>query len=329
MDRTPEVSVIIPVHNEEAYLKDCLESLLEQTFPREKMEWIIVDSGSTDATPDILEQFREKGPFVFLSNPGKATPSSMNMAIRKARGRYIVRMDAHAKYPHDYISKSIMYLEQTGADNVGGCFDVHGDGVIGRAFASILTSSFGAGGARFRTAKQSGFVDTVPFGAWRRELFERIGLFDENLVRSEDNDLNQRIRDAGGQVYLAVDMPIHYYCRNSVPAILKTGVSNGNALFFTARKNPRAMCLRHYVPFLLLISLTVLVCGSVLIPEASILRHACRCVLMLELGTYLALDLYFSLKSIRTAPVTLWLYPLFHLTYGLGSALGLLGIKVY
>ena len=322
MDNTPEVSVIIPVCNEEAHLKECLDSLLDQTYPRERMEWIVVDAGSTDATPVILEEFRSKGPFVMLSNPGKATPSSLNMAIRKARGRYIVRMDAHAVYQRDYISKCIGYLEEKDADNAGGMFVVHGEGMIGRAFADLLSSPFGSGGAGFRSAKSSGYVDTVPFGTWRRELFDRVGLFDEELIRSEDNDLNQRILDEGGRIYLAEDLKIDYYCRNTLSSVLKNGLLNGNALFFTAKKNPAAMKLRHYIPFLFTASLAGLGGGAVIL-------SVCKRLLAAELGAYFSLDLYFSLKKLRTAPVTLWLYPLFHLTYGIGSALGLAGIRVY
>lgn len=322
MSNTPLISVIIPVYNEEAHLRNCLNSLMKQTIPMKKMEWIIVDAGSTDATTDILAEYKDKCPFIVLSNPGKATPSSLNMAIRKAKGEYIVRMDAHAGYPPDYISKCIRYLEEMKADNAGGVFVVHGTGMIGKAFAAMLSSPFGAGGAGFRSAKCSAYVDTVPFGTWRRELFDRIGLFDEELVRSEDNDLNQRIRDAGGRIYLAADVRIDYYCRNTLPSVLKTGLVNGNALFFTRRKNKAAMKLRHYVPFMFFSSLVGFGVSAMIFP-------ACRMILAAESAVYLLLDMHFSLKSLHTVPVTLWLYPLFHLTYGFGSALGLAGIKVY
>lgn len=322
MSNQPEVSVIIPVYNEEVCLDDCLDSLLEQSFPRDSMEWLIVDGGSTDATPEILEKYRGKGPFVILSNPGRTTPSSLNMAIRHADGKYIVRMDAHAVYQRDYISRCISCLEEMEADNAGGVIKVHGSGKIGKAFAAMLSSPFGTGGARFRGAGRSGFVDTVPFGTWRRELFDRIGLFDEELLRSEDNDMNQRIRMAGGRIYLDADICTDYFCRSSLKGVLKTALCNGNALFFTLRKEPGAMRPRHYIPCLFLVSLAVLGSGAVYVP-------VCRYLLAAELAAYLALDVYFSARSIRTAPVTLWLYPLFHLTYGLGSVLGALGIKTY
>lgn len=321
MNKHPEVSVIIPVYNEEAYLEGCLKSLLKQSFPADEMEWIIVDAGSKDTTADILEKYRDKGPFVILSNPGKATPSSLNMAIKRAKGRYIVRMDAHAEYPRDYIARNIKNLEKLNADNAGGVFVVHGTGKIGSAFASMLSSPFGAGGAQFRSAKHSGFVDTVPYGTWRRELFDRIGLFDEDLVRSEDNDMNHRIHAAGGRIYLDADLHINYYCRDTLRSVLKMGLDNGNALFFTARKDPKVMRLRHYVPFAFFSSLIGIGCGAAYLPT-------CRKMLTAELSAYLLLDLFYSMKNIRTAPVTLWLYPLFHLSYGFGSALGLAGIKV-
>lgn len=318
----PEVTVILPVYNEESHLEECLLSLLGQTFPKEKMEWIVVDGGSTDATPVILEQFRKKGPFQLLSNPGNPTPSSLNMAIRCAKGRYIVRMDAHSVYHSDYIDKCIQCLEQTGAENVGGCFDVRGEGILGKGFAALLSSPFGIGGAAFRSSKESGYVETVPYGTWRKELFDRIGLFDEELVRSEDNDLNQRIRSSGGKIYLDVSIRIIYYCRNTLNAILRIGLNNGNALFHTLRKNPGAMRLRHYIPFLFLFSLVIFGLGTLFHPVFGK-------VFLTELMLYLLLDLYFSLKSPKNALVTLWLYPLFHLTYGLGSALGMLNIRTY
>ena len=318
----PEVTVILPVYNEEAHLEECLRSLIGQTFPREKMEWIVVDNGSTDATPAILDRFRNEGPFLLLSNPGAATPSSLNMAIRSARGRYIIRMDAHSVYQRDYIDRCIRRLEQTDAENVGGVWEIRGEGALGRGFAVLLSSPFGAGGAAFRTAKNSGYVETVPFGAWRRELFDRIGLFDEELVRSEDNDLNRRIRASGGKIYLDADIRTVYYCRSSLSAILRNGLNNGNALFHTLRRNPGAMSPRHYVPFVFLLSVLALGVGALFQP-------LCGKLLLAEAALYLLLDVFFSLRSPKNAPVTLWLYPAFHLAYGLGSALGMINIRTY
>ena len=141
-------------------------------------------------------------------------------------------------------------------------------------------------------------------------------------MRSEDNDMNHRIHAAGGRIYLDADLHINYYCRDTLRSVMKVGLNNGNALFFTARKNPSAMQLRHYVPFALLSSLIGLGCGALYLP-------VCRKLLTAELSSYILLDVLYSMKNIRTAPVTLWLYPLFHLSYGLGSALGLAGIKLY
>lgn len=319
---TPEVTVIIPVYNEESHLEKCLGSLLKQTYPEEKMEWIVVDGGSTDATLQILKKFQNQGPFLILSNPGKATPSSLNMAIRCARGRYIVRMDGHSVYQSDYIERCIKNLEQMNVESVGGKWDIRGEGVLGRGFAALLLSPFGAGGATFRTAEKSGYVETVPYGTWRRELFDRIGLFDETLVRSEDNDLNQRIRAASGKIYLDAGICTVYFCRSTLREILRNGLNNGNALFHTLRKNPEAMRLRHYVPFLFLISVLVLGIGAIFYP-------VCGKLLMAELLVYFFLDVFFSLHSPGNAMVTLWLYPLYHLTYGLGSVLGMFYIQTY
>ena len=318
------VSVILPVYNEEKYIKTCIESLINQTYPKEMMEWIIVDGCSTDSTVGIINEYKSQYPITLLSNKKKITPVSLNMAISVAKGEYIIRFDAHSTFPPDYIEKCVECLEKTGADNVGGWIETKADGFIGKAIAKILSSRFGVGGSSFRTQKQSGFVDTVPFGAFKRIVFDNLGLFNEELLRSEDNDINARIIENGGKVYLSEDIHSVYYCRDSVLGLLKQGIQNGNALFRTMKVNTKAMSLRHFIPFFFFLSLLVL-------PVASLFFPFIWNLLLFELCLYLLIDLYFSFikKERKLGLVTIWLYPLFHFTYGMGSFFGLLGIKVY
>ncbi len=316
------VSVIIPVYNEERYIEKCLGSLIEQTFPREKMEWIVIDGYSVDRTAEILAQYAEQYPITILFNEKRFTPISLNIGIQSSSGRYIVRFDAHAEYPRDYIEKCVDCLETVEADNVGGYVETKADGFIGGAIAKVLSSPFGVGGSAFRTGEKDGFVDTVPYGAFRREVFDRIGLFNASMIRSEDNDINSRIIESGGKVFLSKEIRSVYYCRDSIRSFLKQALQNGNTLFRSIMENPRSMRLRHFVPFIFLLSVLFLPLIGIFFPPAYLL-------LCLELAAYLLLDIRFSFfcDHPENGIVTLWLFPIFHLTYGMGSLLGLFGVR--
>lgn len=322
-----KVSVIVPLYNEERYIKDFIVSLANQTFPMEQMEWILVDGKSTDNTVGIIRSFLEdkKYPIVLLHNEKRKTPYALNMAIERASGDYIIRLDAHASYDCNYIERCVYYLDTTDADNVGGVAQTVASGFVGEAISKMLSTKFGVGGSDFRIGNGNRYVDTVPFGAFRKEVFERVGLFNTKLLRSEDNDMNSRIRESGGKIWLSEDIKFKYFCRDTVKGILKMGLQNGNALFFTLRENSKAMSLRHFIPFLFLISLLVMPVISVFLP---IFWWA----FLAELSLYLLLDIYFSFVTIKPARlglVTIWLYPLFHIVYGFGSLLSLLNIPLY
>lgn len=318
------VSVVLPVYNEERYIESCIRSLISQTYDRNLMEWIIVDGNSTDKTRSIIQNFSERYPILLLVNEKRNTPTSLNMAIQASRGDVIVRFDAHAVFPPDYIEKCVKWLDKAEADNVGGWVETKAEGYAGKAIAKILSSKFGVGGSSFRTEQKSGYVDTVPFGAFRRSVFDRIGLFNEELLRSEDNDINARIIESGGRVFLSEEIHSVCYCRDSISGLLQQAVQNGNALFRTIRINPKAMSIRHFIPFLFFLSLIILPTVSVFIPFV-------RNLVWFELGLYLSIDFCFSFvkKKRYLGFVTFWLYPLFHIVYGFGSFLGLLGVKVY
>ena len=318
------VSVIVPVLNEEKHIRALISSLAVQSFPVENMEWILVDGGSSDRTRDIISEYANDYPLVLLNSDGHGTPHSLNMGIRYSKGKYIVRLDAHTVYPPEYIERCVWYLDNTGADNVGGRVETTADGFVGSAIAKMLSSRFGVGSSRFRISGTSGYVDTVPFGAFRREIFDRVGLFDEELLRSEDNDINARIRKTGGKVFMADDIVSEYRCRDTVVGVIKYGAQNGNALFRTIRTNPTAMSLRHFIPFLFLLSVLIM-------PFFSEVHPLFKWVFRAEMLLYVLIDLYYSFFTgdAKSGIVTVWLYPFFHLAYGLGSLLGLFGVRLY
>lgn len=318
------VSVIIPIYNEEQHIAKCLESLEKQTYPKDRLECILVDGGSKDKTLEIIDSFAQRMPIKVFHNEKRLVTYALNIGVENAIGKYIVRFDAHSGYSPDYIEKCVYYLENTDADNVGGVAETKGEGFIGEINADILSSKFGVGNSSFRTEEKNGYVDTVPFGAYRREIFDKIGKFNPDLPRSEDNDFNSRIRESGGKVFLSTDIRFTYYCRNTVKGLLSQGIKNGNALFLTLKANPKAMSLRHYIPFLFVLSLIAMPIISIFLPFLWWAFAA-------EIFCYTVLNFYFSLFKGKKKYffVKIFLYPLFHIVYGIGSLLGMLGIKLY
>lgn len=315
------VSVVMPVYNEERYIEKCVDSLLLQDYPIDEMEWIFVDGCSKDRTVEILKRYQEKYPSLIkiYSNPDKIVPYAMNIGIAASKGKYIVRLDAHADYATDYISKCVYYLENTDAENVGGIAETKANGFMGKAIAKMLSSKFGVGNSQFRTNGESGYVDTVPFGAFRREVFSKYGGYDERLVRNQDNEMNFRIRKNGGKIYLANDIRFSYYCRDSIGGISTMARKNGMWNIITMKLCPGSMGVRHFIPFAFVIS----VLGLGILSFVHLLFAA---ILAAEISLYLLLDIVFSIKQAETLReffTLLILFPIFHVAYGVGSLIGI------
>lgn len=315
------VSVVMPVYNEEKYIENCMDSLLLQDYPKDKMEWIFVDGMSKDRTKILIDHYRAAYPKLIkiLDNPRKTVPCAMNIGIKEAKGTYIIRLDAHADYAKNYISKCVYYLNTTDADNVGGIAETKSRGVVGNSIAKMLSSKFGVGNSQFRTNGESGYVDTVPFGAFRREVFEQWGGYDERLTRNQDNEMNNRIRKNGGKIYLARDIRLSYYCRDSIKGIATMAFKNGMWNVITMKLCPGSMGLRHFIPLIFVLSILC-------VPLLSLCYRPALSLFGLELALYLLLDFYFSGKQAGNKKeffLLLLLFPTFHLTYGFGSLCGL------
>src|SRR5258708_582728 len=259
------VSFVMPVWNEEEYIRASLQSLVEQSYPAGDCEIIVVDGRSSDRTREIVEEMRERNPQVHcLDNPAGIVPTAMNIGIRAARGQVIIRADGHNVYPRDYAANCVKYLAETGADNVGGPWvTVAADeSFSARLVAAVLSSPFGVGNSKFRTSREEGFVDTVPFGAFRREVFDRVGMYNEKLVRNQDNELNARIRKAGGRIYLTPTLTTQYNPVKKFLGLLKYAFKTSKWHVFTLRENSQSMSARHLAPAAFLILLFLLLPAS-------------------------------------------------------------------
>ena len=314
------VSVVMPLYNEEKYIANCIDSLLLQDYKKEQMEWIFVDGMSKDQTLAILTSYQRQYPNLIriANNPHKTVPYAMNIGIHEARGKYIIRLDAHADYAKDYISKCVYYLDTIDADNVGGAIQTKARTPFGNTIAKMLSSPFGVGNSQFRIHGKSGYVDTVPFGAFRRDVFEKYGDYDERLTRNQDNEMNYRIRKNGGKIYLADDIHLTYYCRDTVRGICRMAVQNGKWNVITMRFVPGSMGIRHFVPLAFFLSLLLLTIGAFLWWPIAILLGG-------ELLLYAACDAFFSAKAasgVKEFFSLMFLHLAFHITYGAGSLIG-------
>lgn len=321
------VSVIIPVRNEERYIKQCLDAVNDQTYNHNNMEVMIIDGLSTDRTKEIFLEYKKthnKLDLIWLDNTGITAPKAMNIGIKNAKGEIIIRLDAHSSYEREYIEKCVYFLKKTGAANVGGIAETQGrDNYVGRVIALLLSSKFGVGNSSFRTNGKSGYVDTVPFGAYRRDIFDKVGLYDERLTRNQDIELNYRIRRYGEKIYLSSDIHLTYYCRDSLSELCKMGYKNGLWNIITQKLCPGSLRMRHFIPLIFTLSL-FFGWGAILF-EINILKEMFIC----ELFVYLLLMIVFtiqkiSVKNIKYIPLLPFLFPIFHISYGLGSFVGLI-----
>ena len=258
---------------------------------------------------------------MILDNPKKITPISLNIGIKNCNNDIVSRLDAHSEYPNNYISKCVYYINNVEADNVGCIIETKSNGAVGQAIANVLSSKFGVGNSNFRTNAKSGYTDTVPFGTFKRTLFEKIGYFDERLARNQDSEFNSRIIKKGGKIYLFDDIKIIYHPRDTIWGITKMAILNGEWNLYTNYLVPGSMKIRHFIPFVFVISLIIGIISTML--NFKVFKY----VFFVEMILYLILEICFSFESIKkykllNSLMCLFIYPLFHVTYGMGTFKG-------
>jgi glycosyltransferase involved in cell wall biosynthesis len=254
------VSIVVPCYNEEARIGTLLEAIAGQTYPSEEMEVVVADGMSTDRTREVVETFSQthhRLPLRLIPNPKRSIPSAVNAAVAAAEGGIIVRLDGHSRPYPDYVARCVAALESGAGENVGGIWEIRPGraGWIAASIARAAAHPLGVGDALYRHATRAGHVDTVPFGAFRRELFEMVGGFDETLLTNEDYEFNARIRRGGGRIWLDPQIRSIYYARESLGALAHQYWRYGFWKYRMLRRYPATLRWRQALPPLFVLAL--------------------------------------------------------------------------
>jgi glycosyltransferase involved in cell wall biosynthesis len=324
----PLISIIIPCRNEKTYIVECLASIAANDYPKDKLDVLVVDGLSDDGTREALEALCSVHPFLrVINNPEKITPFALNRGIREANGELVMLMSAHATYDPSAIRLSAEYAAKyPEADNIGGVWRIHprGTGLMGKMICAALSDSFGVGGATYRTVGdgQPRWVDTAAYGCYRREVFQKVGLFNEYLVRGQDMEFNLRLKAAGGKTLLVPQIIIHYYARSDFPSFCRHNFRNGLwAILPFLHSSIRPVSPRHLAPLAFAVSLTASGIWSIFCPWG-------RLFFSVISSSYLIAAFLASLRlSLRNRDPR-YLLPMpfifasLHLAYGFGSLFG-------
>ena len=319
----PEITIIVPVRNEEKYISNCIDSIFLSCHSRD-VEVIIVDGLSTDKTRDLLKEYQKQHTNLFLlDNPGRIVPMGMNRAYDIANGDVIIRVDGHCEIAPDYVNNCLKHLGETDAVGVGGPMQTIGETPLSQTIAVGMGSVFGVGNSSFRTVQgKTMYVDSVPFAAYTREIIAKVGYYDEEMVRNQDDEYNYRIREAGGRLLLAADVQSKYYSRGSLAKLWKQYFQYGYWKVRVLQKHPLQMSLRQFVPPAFVASLMLSLVFALFIPIFWFIFAGIA-------GVYLLANL---LASILIAAKKGWnhlmllplVFVILHISYGLGFLVGLI-----
>lgn len=323
MSAQPFISIVIPIRNESLYIERCLQAVAKQDYPSDRIEVLVADGMSDDGTFELLRDWAAQASNrKIFQNQGKIVPTGLNILIPKAKGDILIRVDGHCVVAPDYVSNCVRHLKIDDVDGVGGPMQTVGEDFISEVIALAMSSKFGVGNSSFRTETgQTKLADTVPFPAYTREIIRKVGLYDEELVRNQDDEYNYRIRDAGGKILLADDVRSTYYSRGSLAKLWKQYFQYGYWKVRVLQKHPKQMSLRQFVPLAFVLSLTISLILALLVPWGWIL-------LVAILGIYLLSNLAasFAIAKKRGWQFLVLLpfcFAIIHLSYGSGFLSGL------
>jgi glycosyltransferase involved in cell wall biosynthesis len=316
-----KVSVVIPCRNEEKYIGKCIQSIIDQSYGINNIEALVCDGCSDDNTQQIIKEYNTKYPQIKLVvNDKKVAPTAMNLGIKASNGEIIVIFGAHAYMDKDYIKICVEKLKNKDIVCVGGRIINISENSMAEAISFSMGSPFGVGNALFRFSEKEQLVDTVAFGAYRRSIFDEIGYFDEEFVRNQDDELNFRISKSGNKMLLAPDIISHYYTRGSFGKLWTQYFQYGFWKVRVIQKHKKPAAIRHLIPLIFVVSLTL---GALVSPFSKVARY----LFLTEILLYLSGAIIFSLKAskgqIKYVPRMIVAFLILHLSYGIGFLEGL------
>lgn len=320
----PFVSALLVTRNEQDYIESALMSYIEQSYPKNRYEVIVIDGESTDGTVDIIEEIQKKYEtrdfkISILNNSKHILASGWNIGIKAARGEYVIRIDAHAKAYPDFFQKSVETMMNVDAICVGGKLITKTIQDSNGAISKVFSSLFGVGNSSFRVSDNAGYVDTAVYGLYQKSIFDEVGYFDEKYARNQDLQMHSRIRKRGGRFYFNPEIQCEYYARNTIKKMIRQAFENGIWNMVLLKEDSSGLSIRHLIPFAFVVFLIITSLGGVAFKPLWILE---LCVILI----HLVLGLYFGKKSgaegceILQMPI---LFLLFHLSYGSGFLVGI------
>jgi glycosyltransferase involved in cell wall biosynthesis len=326
------VTIVIPCYQERDFIRACLESVIAFEKPADMTtEILVVDGMSTDGTREIIDEIARSHPTIQrIDNPNRTQSAALNLGISRARGQYLLRLDAHSLYPGDYLRKTVETARRSGADNTGGVVNTlrRGDNFQAGLVQALITHPFGVGNSGFRTGAPEGPADTVPYGCFRMSLFDRVGLFDERLIRAQDYEMNRRTIAAGGTVWRNPEIQVQYYPQPDLSSFLKKQVvaeAPYNAYMWYLA--PYSFAPRHAITALFAIGV---IAGLLLSPISQTVRWAFGVVMALYLilalvsATQQAIR-FGDARYVVALPISFFLY---HFLHGVGVLAGLIRLAL-
>ena len=319
----PLVSLILPVRNEKAFIEPCLRSVMANDYPAARLEILVVDGMSDDGTREIVCRLAGEDPRIrMLDNARRIQAPAMNIGIRESKGEILIRADGHTEVAPDFVSQSVrVLLEHPDVWRAGGAMETVGRTYVGRAIAAAMTSAVGVGGTNWRVRMTEGYVSEVPFAACWRWVYDKVGLFDEELVRNEDDEFTQRVNAAGGKHYLCPAIRSVYYSRATLGRLARQYYQYGFWRIRTIQKHRRPAHLRQVIPSLFVLGWLALIVGAVLWRPLAFVLAACA-------GLYLLALIYGAVDAARraspgVAPLVPVACAIMHFAHGLGSMHGI------
>jgi succinoglycan biosynthesis protein ExoA len=322
MEKEMKVSVLIPCRDEVQHIERCINNVFSFCQPQGGFEVIVIDGMSTDGTRELLWRMKNQfSELVVIDNPRKIVPSAMNLGIQNAKGEYIVRADARCIHPASYLRDLIKLSERTGADNVGGVLAPEfGNGYTQNAIALAYKSRIAMGGALRDRGDFIGETDTVYGGCFKRKRLLEVGMYDESMVRNQDDELSFRLREMGGKIIQDGRIKIQYHPRNSFWHLFKQFMQYGYWKVSVIKKHPQQASVRHFLPAVLVLSFVTL---GLLIPFTIYGLYG----FLIISGSYFLAVVLFSFKSAcklswRFLPGLIFAIFLIHISFGIGFIIG-------